>query len=170
MSLPRPLIDSKKCRCPVHFNGIHAQPPPVRSTHDGHGCHLVQGAASNISASQEQRIKSDCPCLAAMMTMRRSYAPHMASSNLCRYEQRIPEAYERLILDVVHGNQQHFVRRDELRASWHIFTPILHALDHGEGGTMHKYPYGARSFPAMDDLIAKSGYVRSSVYNWKAKH
>ena len=27
------------------------------------------------------------------------------------------------------GDQQHFVRRDELRAAWAIFTPVLHAID-----------------------------------------
>jgi glucose-6-phosphate 1-dehydrogenase len=30
------------------------------------------------------------------------------------------------------GDQQHFVRRDELRAAWAIFTPLLHAIDKGE--------------------------------------
>ena len=35
----------------------------------------------------------------------------------------IPEAYERLILDCIYGDQQHFVRRDELQAAWAIFTP-----------------------------------------------
>jgi hypothetical protein len=30
------------------------------------------------------------------------------------------------------GDQQHFVRRDELRAAWQIFTPLLHAIDRGE--------------------------------------
>jgi glucose-6-phosphate 1-dehydrogenase len=38
------------------------------------------------------------------------------------YQQRyqdvvIPEAYERLILDTIRGDQQHFVRRDELRVN-----------------------------------------------------
>ncbi|RLN07103.1 glucose-6-phosphate dehydrogenase [Panicum miliaceum] len=33
-----------------------------------------------------------------------------------RYQDgNIPEAYERLILDTIRGDQQHFVRRDELR-------------------------------------------------------
>ena len=86
--------------------------------------------------------------------------------SLCRYDAYIPEAYERLILDVVHGNQQHFVRRDELRASWAMFTPILHALDKGEGGELHKYPYGARTFPALEKLVKDSGYIRSSNYTW----
>ena len=41
----------------------------------------------------------------------------------------IPDAYERLLLDVTRGDHQHFVRRDELVAAWKIFTPILHELE-----------------------------------------
>lgn len=41
------------------------------------------------------------------------------------------------------GDQQHFVRRDELRAAWAIFTPLLHAIDAG-AVPLHPYPYGAR--------------------------
>lgn len=50
-----------------------------------------------------------------------------------RYKDKyIPDAYERLILDAIRGDQQHFVRRDELRAAWSIFTPLLHQIDAGE--------------------------------------
>lgn len=54
----------------------------------------------------------------------------------------IPDAYERLILDCIRGDQQHFVRRDELRAAWAVFTPLLHAIDAGTGPQLHTYPYG----------------------------
>lgn len=37
----------------------------------------------------------------------------------------IPEAYTRLLLDVLRGDQAHFVRDDELIESWRIFTPVL---------------------------------------------
>ncbi|PPR96076.1 hypothetical protein GOBAR_AA24594 [Gossypium barbadense] len=32
----------------------------------------------------------------------------------------------------IRGDQQHFVRRDELKAAWKIFTPLLHRIDNGE--------------------------------------
>ncbi len=41
----------------------------------------------------------------------------------------LPDAYERLILDVIRGDHNLFVRNDELEAAWKIFTPILHQLD-----------------------------------------
>ena len=34
------------------------------------------------------------------------------------FEHRFPEAYERLLMDVVRGNQTLFMRRDEVKASW----------------------------------------------------
>ena len=38
---------------------------------------------------------------------------------------RQPEAYERLIMDVVRGNQTLFMRRDEVAAAWRFVDPIL---------------------------------------------
>jgi len=42
-----------------------------------------------------------------------------------RYNQHLPDAYERLILDVVNGDKRLFIRNDELDAAWALFTPIL---------------------------------------------
>lgn len=41
----------------------------------------------------------------------------------------MPDAYERLILDVFCGSQMHFVRSDELAEAWRIFTPLLHQIE-----------------------------------------
>jgi len=41
----------------------------------------------------------------------------------------MPEAYERLILDVFMGSQINFVRSDELYQAWRIFTPMLHKIE-----------------------------------------
>lgn len=42
---------------------------------------------------------------------------------------KLPDAYERLILDVFCGSQMHFVRNDELHEAWRIFTPLLHQIE-----------------------------------------
>jgi glucose-6-phosphate 1-dehydrogenase len=78
----------------------------------------------------------------------------------------IPDAYERLILDCIRGDQQHFVRRDELRAAWAIFTPLLHAVDAGKVDPL-PYAYGSRGPRAADELLAKAGYVRTRGYVWR---
>jgi glucose-6-phosphate 1-dehydrogenase len=43
------------------------------------------------------------------------------------FSERTPEAYERLLLDVVRGNQTLFMRRDELEAAWKWVDPIREA-------------------------------------------
>ncbi len=43
------------------------------------------------------------------------------------FSERTPEAYERLLLDVVRGNQTLFMRRDELEAAWKWVDPIRDA-------------------------------------------
>jgi glucose-6-phosphate 1-dehydrogenase len=42
-----------------------------------------------------------------------------------------PDAYERLIMDVVRGNQTLFMRRDEVEAAWSWIDPILDAWENG---------------------------------------
>ena len=42
---------------------------------------------------------------------------------------RHPDAYERLIMDVVRGNQTLFMRRDEVEAAWEWIDPILMAWE-----------------------------------------
>ncbi|NWV78000.1 G6PD dehydrogenase, partial [Dasyornis broadbenti] len=54
---------------------------------------------------------------------------------------KLPDAYERLLLDVICGNQMHFVRSDELREAWRIFTPLLHQIEQQRQPPI-PYPYG----------------------------
>jgi glucose-6-phosphate 1-dehydrogenase len=52
-------------------------------------------------------------------------------------------AYERLLLDAVHGHQAHFVRGDELEAAWQIVDPVNDAIESGRV-PLHEYPFGTR--------------------------
>ena len=61
---------------------------------------------------------------------------------------KLPDAYERLILDVFIGSQIHFVRSDELAEAWRIFTPVLHALERDKPLPI-KYKYGRYVRPTM---------------------
>ncbi len=45
------------------------------------------------------------------------------------FTERTPEAYERLLLDVIRGQQTLFMRRDELEAAWMWIDPIRQAWD-----------------------------------------
>jgi len=43
------------------------------------------------------------------------------------FQERNPDAYERLIMDVIRGNQTLFMRRDEVEAAWKWIDPIFNA-------------------------------------------
>ena len=43
------------------------------------------------------------------------------------FEQRLPDAYERLLMDVARGNQTLFMRHDEVMAAWDFMDPIIEA-------------------------------------------
>jgi glucose-6-phosphate 1-dehydrogenase len=45
------------------------------------------------------------------------------------FTERTPEAYERLLMDVIRGSQTLFMRRDELEAAWKWVDPIREAWD-----------------------------------------
>lgn len=69
---------------------------------------------------------------------------------------RNPDAYERLLLDVIRGNQTLFMRRDEVEAAWRWVDPIREAWEHS---TMPPKPYAAGSWgpSAANALIERDG-------------
>jgi glucose-6-phosphate 1-dehydrogenase len=69
---------------------------------------------------------------------------------------RYPDAYERLLMDVMRGNPALFMRRDEVEAAWAWVEPILEAWR--EGGEVPK-PYTAGSWgpSAAIALIERDG-------------
>ncbi len=59
----------------------------------------------------------------------------------------LPEAYERLIMDVIRGNQTLFMRGDEVEAAWAWADPILNAWDDSGSRPM---PYDPGSAGPID--------------------
>ena len=53
---------------------------------------------------------------------------------------RKPDAYERLLMDVVRGNQTLFMRRDEVEAAWRWIDPILAAWAASRRGAASPIP------------------------------
>jgi len=75
-----------------------------------------------------------------------------------------PDAYTRLILDVLCGRSGAFVREDELRRSWEIFTPLLHKIEN-ENVQPTIYKQGSQGPVEADTFITeKSGYIRNEEY------
>ncbi len=80
-----------------------------------------------------------------------------------------PDAYTRLLLDVLMGKQSAFVRDDELLASWALWDPLLKQLEAKPAPIpMVTYPYGSRGPEEAAALIERCGYVRYSGYHWKS--
>lgn len=46
-----------------------------------------------------------------------------------RWTRALPEAYERLLMDTLHGDSTLFTRSDEVEAEWRVVDPILKNLD-----------------------------------------
>jgi glucose-6-phosphate 1-dehydrogenase len=69
---------------------------------------------------------------------------------------RNPDAYERLLMDTVRGNQTLFMRRDEVEAAWTWIDPILEAWE--ESNEMPKpYTSGTWGPSAAVALIERDG-------------
>ncbi|XP_072017532.1 glucose-6-phosphate 1-dehydrogenase-like [Amphiura filiformis] len=79
---------------------------------------------------------------------------------------KMPDAYERLILDVFCGSQIHFVRSDELREAWRIFTPLLHKIENEKPKPI-EYKYGSRGPVEADELAKAHNFTFTGTYKWK---
>jgi glucose-6-phosphate 1-dehydrogenase len=70
-----------------------------------------------------------------------------------------PEAYERLLLDAMRGDQTLFTRKDEVEAAWKIVGSILKVTESGEFPEPYPYPAGTWGPPEADALLAEDGRV-----------
>jgi len=73
------------------------------------------------------------------------------------FQKPVPEAYERLLLDCMRGNATLFARQDSVEQAWSYVTPILQALESGEGGQVHTYKPGTAGPEAAAALVARDG-------------
>ena len=69
-----------------------------------------------------------------------------------------PDAYERLLMDVVGGNPTLFMRRDEVEAAWAWVEPILVGWTQSERGP-RRYPAGTDGPSDATTLIERDGRV-----------
>jgi len=68
----------------------------------------------------------------------------------------LPEAYQRLLLDCMVGDQTLFTRQDDIEISWKLLTPLLEACEQDESAP-HIYHAGSESFAQADALIENDG-------------
>ncbi|MBW8015411.1 MAG: glucose-6-phosphate dehydrogenase [Planctomycetes bacterium] len=74
------------------------------------------------------------------------------------FQAQAPEAYQRLLLDCMVGDQTLFTRQDDVELSWGLLEPVLDRWgDDGSGLCSYPAGEGAESFDAADQLLAVDG-------------
>ena len=68
------------------------------------------------------------------------------------FEARLPDAYERLLMDTARGNQTLFMRRDEVFAAWDLIDPVI---DRIAGREPELYRSGTMG--PVDTLLERDG-------------
>ena len=66
----------------------------------------------------------------------------------------LPEAYERLLMDVMRGDSTLFTRSDEVEAAWRIVDPLLKGWASQPDIPVHTYEPGSWGPDAADQLLA----------------
>ena len=87
----------------------------------------------------------------------------IGASMVLDYDRDLPDvkgtqAYTRLILDVLRGNQANFVRADEVEAAWKIVTPLLHKIEGGDDVRPIIYEFGSHGPDEAYNMIRGMGF------------
>lgn len=69
-----------------------------------------------------------------------------------QFDAELPEAYERLLLDVLRGDRSLFIQKEELAAAWNVVTPALQRIE-AKRIKPQPYPYGSAGpgFPGLQE-------------------
>jgi len=68
------------------------------------------------------------------------------------FKERLPDAYERLLMDTARGNQTLFMRVDEVLAAWDFIDPVLAMAE-----KIKPTKYKTETMGPVTDLLAKDG-------------
>ena len=125
---------------------------------DGDMCDLV-GAQPNTLVF---RIQPDEAISLTCSTKRpgMQYQIHPVTMNFAydaAFGRALPEAYERLLLDVMRGDSTLFTRSDELEAAWEFVTPLLEGWQ-SDDHRPETYAAGTWGPAAAEALLARNGH------------
>ena len=74
------------------------------------------------------------------------------------WKTELPEAYERLLLDVLRGDSTLFTRSDEVESAWRIIDPVLKAWSAYADIPVYSYEAGTWGPKRADELLAERGH------------
>lgn len=66
----------------------------------------------------------------------------------------VPTAYERLLLDCIHGDATLYARGDNVEKAWEIVQPVIKEWDNNPNTPLHGYPAGTWGPLESENLIA----------------
>jgi glucose-6-phosphate 1-dehydrogenase len=72
-------------------------------------------------------------------------------------ETPIPEAYERLLLDAIHGDASLFMRADEIERAWAIIDPFIQASQSESLSKPEEYAIGSQGPAAGEEFLKRDG-------------
>ena len=70
----------------------------------------------------------------------------------------IPDAYERLLLDALHGDASLFTRSDEIELAWGLIDPIAAGLSDPDAPPLEFYEEGSAGPTGAQQLLARDGF------------
>jgi glucose-6-phosphate 1-dehydrogenase len=160
--VPFYLRTGKRLPTRVTEIAIQFKLPPLNLFHtvecEGDICDLV-GAKPNTLVFRIQPSES---IFLSFSTKRpgMQYQIHPVTMDFCydkAFPQKLPEAYERLLLDVLRGDSTLFMRSDELEAAWKFVTPVL---NHWASNRVVPQPYPAGTWGprGADEMLWTAGH------------
>ncbi|MBK8598388.1 MAG: glucose-6-phosphate dehydrogenase [Holophagales bacterium] len=73
------------------------------------------------------------------------------------FGEKTPDAYERLLLDALHGDPTLFARRDEVEAAWELVTAVLDVWRENPARDLPNYEAGTWGPEGAMELLARDG-------------
>ena len=84
------------------------------------------------------------------------------------YKGLILDAYERVLLDALVGEEMLFLRSDGVERAWSLLTPVIEAVENGDSAglpLMHPYKSGTWGPDEADHLIGKENDIWRTRFN-----
>lgn len=81
----------------------------------------------------------------------------------------IPESYERLLLDALHGDAALFMRDDEIERAWAIIDPYIQASESEDAPIPASYPEGSDGPECSDEFLAHDGRTWQTIWSGQSE-
>lgn len=82
------------------------------------------------------------------------------------FDETPPDAYERLLLDCMNGDQTLFTRYDNVAAAWELMMPLLNARENEEKCPLFTYPAGTWGPNEAHELVARDDRHWQNMCKW----